>query len=133
MATFDMNEFLKTVSPEQEKYVKAIFNDATILATTIMNTNVTSAIKILQLLTGIAKLTEKISAQYSSDNVKGSTKRDLVLSLTRYLLSKLVTEPIQQATLLALYDTTSQPILDTLIDAANNINVTQLKACCIIS
>lgn len=124
-------ELKPTLSDEQKKIVTFVYDSAKEFATEILNKSALSdAMKVTQMMGSIMKMMESLT--FNQAKVEGSTKKAVALELGRKLICDLVKEEALQTAILLIYDTTAEPILETMIDVSRNVNVVLDKAvsCC---
>lgn len=112
-----------SLSKEQKEIIKLIYSKAKeSVQTLINNMNMDNALKITYTLAQIIKMLEKVNL--NGNKVSGASKKQIAFELFKLLLNDLIQDENIKLTILALFNTVGEEILETLVDVSKNVNTT---------
>jgi len=120
------------LTDEQKQIIKVVYDSAKKFGEDILNhPSLSEAMKITQLIGSIMKLLENLTI--NGVKLNGSTKKVISLELGRILIRDLIKDESLKATILPIYDSIADTVLETLIDVSQHINTAAREAaisCC---
>lgn len=119
------------LTEEQQKILHFVYDSAKGVCADRLNQDLPAAMKITQLVAEIMKLMESLS--FGGKPITGATKKSVAIELGRTMIRDLLHDATLISVLLPLYDTMAEPLLETMIDVSQHVNVAVKNAaagCC---
>lgn len=120
------------LTAEQKKILAFVYDSSKSFADGILNhPTLSAALKITQLMGAIMKLLENLT--FEQKKLTGPTKKAVAIELGRQLIQDVVKDDALKQVVLPLYDTMAEPLLETLVDVSQTLNVAVKEAaasCC---